>query len=286
MIRDYIDSAKPGILAGNLVSTAGGFFLASRGRIDTEALWATLAGVCLAVASACVFNNCIDRKLDGKMKRTRNRALARGALSVRAACLYATLLAIPGAALLGAAVNLLAAAIVSAGFIIYVGIYSLHLKRTSIYATLVGSLAGAAPPLAGYCAVTNRFDSAAALLLVIFIVWQLPHYYSIAIFRLDDYAAAQIPILPVRRGTAVAKRHIVVHILAFTAAALMLTVCGYTGYGYFAVTAASGLAWLFFAWSGRTAPDERLWAKRLYVCSLLAMLVLSFMMSVDYRPIL
>ncbi len=282
MIRDYIDSAKPGILAGNLASTAGGFFLASRGRINAAVLFATLTGVSLVVASACVFNNCIDRNLDGKMKRTCNRALVRGTLSVGAASLYATLLGVMGAVLLATAANILSAGVAVAGFCIYVGVYSVGLKRTSEYATLVGSLAGAAPPLAGYCAVTNRFDSGAAILLAIFILWQIPHYYSIAIFRFDDFDAAEIPMLPVKRGTAAAKKHIIAYIFVFIAAALMLTVCGYTGYGYFVVTAASGLVWLFIAWSGRKAADERLWAKRLYICSILAMLVLSLMMSIDF----
>lgn len=282
VIEDYVGSTKPGIILGNLISTAGGFFLASRGRIDAAALFATLTGVSLVVASACVFNNCIDRNLDGKMKRTCNRALVRGTLSVGAASLYATLLGVMGAVLLATAANILSAAIALAGFSIYVGVYSLGLKRTSEYATLVGSLAGAAPPLAGYCAVTNRFDSGAAILLAIFILWQIPHYYSIAIFRFDDFDAAEIPMLPVQRGTAAAKKHIIAYIFVFIAAALMLTVCGYTGYGYFAVTAASGLVWLFLAWSGRKATDERLWAKRLYICSILVMLVLSFMMSIDF----
>lgn len=283
VIKDYIDIAKPGIIAGNLVSTAGGFFLASRGRIDMTALLATLTGVCLVVASACICNNCIDRNLDRIMKRTCNRLLARGALPVRSALLYASLLGIAGVALLGAAANILSAAIVLAGFGIYVGIYSLRLKRTSVYATLVGSLAGAAPPLAGYCAVANRFDVGALILLAIFVFWQFPHYYSIAIFRFDDYAAAAIPILPVKRGTAAAKKHILAFILVFIAAALMLTFCGYTGYGYFAVTAASGLVWLSIAWSGWKTSDERLWARKLYIFSILAMLLLSFMMSVDFR---
>jgi protoheme IX farnesyltransferase len=280
--RDYIDIAKPGIIFGNLISTAGGFFLASRGRVDIAVLLATLTGVSLVVASGCVLNNWIDRNLDRMMKRTRNRVFARGALSARTACLYASLLGITGIALLGTAANMLCVAIVLAGFGIYVGIYSLHLKRTSVHATWIGSLAGAAPPLAGYCAVANRFDVGAVILLAIFILWQIPHYYAIAVFRFDDYAAAAIPILPVKQGTTAAKKHIVGYILVFIAATLMLTFCGYTGYSYFAVTAVSGLVWLFIAWSGFKTSDERLWARRVYIFSILAMCVMSFMMSIDF----
>ncbi|MDR3568278.1 MAG: heme o synthase [Syntrophobacteraceae bacterium] len=280
-IRHYVDIAKPGILSANLVSTAGGFFLASRGRVDTALLLATVTGVSLVVASACVFNNYLDRDLDKIMERTCNRVLPRGAVPARAACLYAAFLAIIGAVLLETEVNTLSLVVVSAGFIIYVGVYSLLLKRTCVYATLIGSLAGAAPPLAGYCAAANRFDLGAAILTAIFVLWQVPHYYAIGIFRCDDYAAAKIPVLPVQQGATAAKRHIVCYILLYTAAAPMLTLCGYTGYRYLAAATASGLIWLFIALSGNKTSNERLWAWKLYIFSILAMLVLSLMMSLD-----
>ncbi len=283
MLRDYLEIAKPGIIAGNLVSMAGGFFLASRGRADLPGLAATLCGICFVVASGCVFNNYIDRDLDRTMKRTCNRALARGGLPVGACLLYGGGLGIAGFSLLGFAVNFLTFSVALAGFSIYVGIYSLLLKRASVYATFVGSLAGAAPPLAGYCAAANRFDTGALLLLAIFILWQIPHYYSIAIFRFDDYCAAQIPILPVKRGIAVAQKHIAGYIIAFIVASSMLTLFGYTGLPYLAVTTLSGLAWLFTALWGCNGCKDGLWAGRLYFFSILTVLVLSFMMSVDFR---
>ena len=281
-IKDYILLAKPGIIFGNLISAAAGFFLASKGRVDGVALLATLIGISLVVASGCVFNNCVDRKIDLKMIRTRNRALAKGLISLKTAVSYATILGIAGLALLCAATNLLAVAIVLAGLVIYVGVYSLYMKRNSLYSTLIGSLAGATPPLAGYCAVTGRFDMGAVILLSIFSLWQMPHCYAIAVFRLDDYAAAAIPVLPVKQGTAVAKKHIVGYILAFMAATLMLTFGGYTGYSTFAVAIVLGLSWLYLAWSGYKASDERLWAKRLFVFSILTIFTLSVMMSIDF----
>ena len=154
--QNYLLVAKPGIVLGNLISAAAGFFLASKGRVDGVALLATLIGISLVVASGCVFNNCIDRELDRKMIRTRNRALAKGLISLKSAVSYATILGIAGMALLWAATNLLSVVITLAGLLIYVGVYSLYMKRNSVYSTLIGSLAGAAPPLAGYCAVTGR----------------------------------------------------------------------------------------------------------------------------------
>lgn len=281
-IKNYLLAAKPGIIFGNLISAAGGFFLACKGRIDGVALPATLIGISLVVASGCVFNNCVDRKIDLKMIRTRNRALARGLISLRAGLAYATILGMAGLALLWAATNLLAVGIVLAGLVIYVAVYSLYLKPNSVYGALIGSLAGATPPLAGYCAVTGRFDLGAVILLAIFCLWQMPHCYAIAVFRFDEYTAAAIPVLPVKQGTAAAKNHIVGYILAFMAATLMLTCGGYTGYRTLAVATGLGLSWLYLAWSGYKASDERLWGKKLFIFSILTIFALSFMMSIDF----
>ncbi len=281
-IKNYVLVAKPGIVLGNLISAAAGFFLASRGRVDVGTLLATLIGISLVVASGCVFNNCIDRKIDRKMIRTRNRALARGLISLKAAASYATVLSIAGITLLWTATNLLSVLIVLAGLFVYVGVYSLYMKRNSVYSALIGSLAGAAPPLAGYCAVTGRFDMGALILLAIFSLWQMPHCYAIAVFRHDDYTAAAIPVLPVKQGTAAARKHIVGYILAFMAATMLLTFGGYTGYTTFVVATVLGLCWLYIARLGYKASDERLWGKQLYIFSILTIFVLSVMMSIDF----
>jgi protoheme IX farnesyltransferase len=281
-IKKFCLVAKPGIIFGNLITAAGGFFLASKGRIEIALLLPTTIGISLIVASACVFNNFADRKIDRKMARTRNRVLAKRLMSPKVAIFYAALLGIAGTTLIWAATNFLTLAIVLAGFAVYVGVYSLYLKRNSIYGTLIGSLAGATPPLAGYCAVNNRLDMEALILLVIFSLWQIPHSYAIAIYRFDDYAAAVIPVLPVKQGRPTAKKHIIGYILAFTGATLMLTLGGFTGYSYFAVAAGLGTFWLYMAWSGQKASNDRLWAKRLFVFSIVNIVLLCVMMSIDY----
>ncbi|MGW8160908.1 MAG: heme o synthase [Desulfobulbales bacterium] len=285
MIRKYILVTKPGIIIGNLISVAGGFFLASRSHVNNAVLLGTMIGVSLVVASACVFNNCFDRNMDSKMVRTRNRVLARGLMTPQTAVLYASLLGAAGTAFLWAATNMLCVAIVLIGFTIYAGVYSLYLKRNSAYATLIGSLAGAAPPLAGYCAVTNRFDTGALILLSIFSLWQIPHSYAISIYRFQDFAAAAIPAMPIKKGIPSVKKHIFWYILAFMAASLMLTMGGYTGYSYLAVAAVMGFFWLHMAWTGFKASDNRIWARKLFVFSILIITVLNIMMSIDVtRP--
>jgi heme o synthase len=281
LIKNYLRVAKPGIVFGNLITAAGGFFLAARGQIDFGLLLPVVGGISLVVASGCVFNNLIDRSLDRKMVRTRNRVLARRLISPKTAVCYAALLGIGGTVLIQAAANMLSVAIVLTGFAVYVGVYSLYLKRHSVYGTLIGSLAGAAPPLAGYCAVSGRFDMGALILLAIFSLWQMPHCYTIAIYRRDDYAAAQIPVLSLSHSTAGVKKHILGYLLAFMAASLMLTFGGYTGYSYLVVAIVVGLSLLYLAWSGNKTADDRRWARKLFVFSILTIFALCVMMSID-----
>lgn len=282
LLKQYLNLAKPGIVFGNLISVTGGFFLASRGDANLALFLATALGVSLVIASGCVFNNYIDRDIDQKMERTRNRVLAQGLVSPAHAIVYACVLGVAGVALLYAATNTLAVMLVLMGFVVYVGLYSLWLKRGSVYGTLVGSLSGAAPPVVGYCAVSNEFDAGAAILLLIFSLWQMPHSYAIAIFRFNDYQAANIPVLPVIKGISAAKRQIVLYIAAFVVATLMLTLSGYAGYSYFVVAALSGAYWLWMGVSGYKAVDDRVWARKLFTFSIISITMLSVMMSVDF----
>jgi protoheme IX farnesyltransferase len=281
-IKNYLLITKPGIIAGNLVSVTGGFLLASQGHVDIVLLLATLLGIALVIASGCVFNNSLDRDIDQVMSRTRNRALASGLISNHSAEFYAAILGIIGISLLWAATNLLTVAIVFAGFVVYVGVYTMYLKRSSSHAALIGSIAGATPPLAGYCAVTGQFDIGALILLAIFSLWQMPHFYAIAIYRLEDYRNAAIPVLPVKRGIAVTKRHIISYIFAFIIASLALTFLGYTGYWYLTAALITGAGWLYFAFSGYRKSTERKWARKLFAYSIVIVIVTNIMISVDF----
>ena len=282
-LKHFIQITKPGIIFGNVLSVAGGFFLAAKGHVDVGLFLAAVIGTSLVVASGCVFNNCIDRDIDVKMERTKNRVLVQGLVSLELALIFASVLGVAGVGLLYTKANPLAALFAVIGFVIYVGFYSLYLKRKSVHGTLVGSLSGAMPPVIGYVAVSNSFDLAALTLLVMFSLWQMPHSYAIAIFRFNDYLAASIPVLPVKRGIVVAKRHILIYTLAFLLATLMLTVGGYAGLSYMVVAAVMGMYWLYMAWSGYKAVDDRVWARKLFVFSIFTITALSVMMSLDFQ---
>lgn len=280
-IKDWITVIKPMIVLGNMMTATAGYLLASRGQVDPVKLWEAVTGIALMVAAACVVNNYIDKDLDRKMVRTRHRVLAERRLPALFVIGYAAVLAMAGLILMQIGANLLALSMVLAGWFVYVGLYSICLKPRSVHATWIGSLAGAAPPMAGYCAAGNCFDSGALLLLLIFCFWQVPHSYAIAVFRSDDYHAARIPALPIKLGLQTAKRHIMAFIAAFTVATALLTVTGYTGYLFLAATCAMGLIWLLVARQGFTIHDCKAWGERLFIYSILELVVLSAMLSIE-----
>lgn len=280
MIRTYYLLTKPGIIMGNLITTVSGFALASRGHFDGWLFLATLIGLGCVIASACVFNNYIDRDLDRKMARTKHRALAQGLISGQSAIYFAIVLGCIGFTTLILYTNLLSVCVASIGFMIYVGLYSFWKSRTS-YATIVGSISGAIPPVVGYCSVSHQFDMGAALLFMILVLWQMPHFYSIAIYRLTDYSAASIPILPQQKGNFITKVHMLLYIIAFIVATLMLIVFGYTGDAYLITAVILGLSWLYLCIRGFKSSDDQLWARNMFRLSLVIITLLSLMISID-----
>ena len=278
-LHAYYWLAKPGIVYGNSITVVAGFLLASRGQVDLGQLLATLVGIALVIASACVVNNYIDRDIDALMSRTKWRALAKGTVSGRSAMVYAAVLGLAGVGILMLWVNALTWAVGLIAFIDYVILYGVA-KRRSVHGTLVGSISGAAPIVAGYVAVTDRLDLGALLLFAILTLWQMPHFYAIAIYRLKDYQAAGIPVLPAKAGLHHTKVQIVAYIAAFILAALALTIFGYAGLTYAVVMAGVGLMWLYRGWLGFTAADDTRWARAIFKFSLVVLLVFSMMISV------
>lgn len=280
MIKTYYLLTKPGIIMGNLITTASAFVLASGGHFDIRLFFSTVIGLFFVIASACVFNNFIDREADRKMARTKNRALAKGSISTRNALLFAIFLGVIGIAVLAFTTNFLAVWAALAGFFVYVVLYSFWKYRTT-YATLVGSISGAVPPVVGYCAASNRFDAGAVLLFMILVLWQMPHFYAIALYRFDEYTAASIPVLPVKKGIYNTKIQILLYIIAFLIAAVLLTVFGYTGNAYLGVATVLGLAWLGLSIAGFKSDNDRVWARNMFRFSLVVIMALSIMISLD-----
>lgn len=279
MINYYL-LTKPKIVLGNLVTVAAGFLLASKGDIKPWLFFATLIGIALIMASACIFNNYIDRQIDRKMKRTKNRPLALGLISVRNAIILGGVIGFIGFADLYLYSNLLTVFVAAIGFFVYVVLYSSWKSRT-IHGTAIGSIAGAVPPVIGYCAVSNQFDVGALVLFLMMVLWQMPHFFSIAVYHFDDYLAAKIPVLPIEKGIHQTKLHMILYIPAFIAVSALLTFFGYTGYIYLYVTLFVGFIWLALCFKGFTSKNDRRWAQHMFRISLLTITAICFIIPFD-----
>ncbi len=281
MLKKYYLLTKPGIIRGNLMTAAAGFFLASKGDVNVKNLIELLLGIALIIASACVFNNYLDRDIDKKMARTKNRALVTGEITVHSAILFACAMGIGGFMVLAIYTNLLTVIIGVIGIFSYVILYGYY-KRRSVHGTLIGSISGSTSLVAGYCAVTERFDMLALLLFVIMAVWQMPHFYAIGVYKRDDYAKADLPILPVIKGIATAKKHILAYIILFIIIVSIPTLWHYTGYSYLIVMLIVSGLWLRTALSGFTQKDAIKYGHQVFGYSLITLLVFSLMISIDH----
>ncbi len=287
MIKIWFSLIKPSIIFGNLITAAGGFFLASHGHLDPLTCFAMLIGIALVMASGCVFNNYIDQDIDALMERTKNRALVQGQISSHAALSYAFILGSLGFTILLLHTNIWTTGIAAFAFCMYVIAYSLWFKRHSVWGTLIGGFSGAAPPLIGYSAARHHIDLGAMILFIMLLLWQMPHAYSLAIFRAKDYTKAAIPLLPLTQGIPVGKIHILIYIFGFICASSLLTLFGYTHYLYLISTLGMGAWWLIIAYSGFSITSHQqdalcAWGKKVFSFSIMTIIVLSLMMAIDF----
>lgn len=279
-IKAYYRLTKPGIIYGNTIAGIAGFLFASQGMISWMKLAAFMVGLALVIACACVLNNIIDRKIDRKMKRTKKRAMVTGEIGKASAYTYAAVLGSVGFSLLLLFTNWLAALLGAIALVFYVVIYGIA-KRKTEYGTLVGTIPGAIPPIAGYAAVTGQFDIASGLIFVAMVMWQMAHFYSIAIFRAKDYAAAGVPVWAVKRGVASTRRQILGFVILFIIASLSLSIFGYTGIVYAFVMAFVGVLWLMRAVQGLRAEEGGAWAGKMFSFSLIVLLTFCGALAVD-----
>jgi len=274
MLRGYYELTKPGIVYGNLLSTLAAFLYASRFSFPPALLVAVLGGLGLVIASACVFNNFFDRDIDRQMARTSGRALARGEIESAAALTYGIILGIAGIAILFVWVNVLSAALALCGFAVYVFVYTFA-KRHTHWGTMIGSISGSVPVVVGYSAVRDTLDMQALILFIVLVLWQMPHFYAIALYRLDEYATAKIPVLPIRRGMRATKQRVLAYIVAFTVVSCSLFAIGTEGYVYLTVMIAVGCAWFWRSLQEFSAPDNARAGRSVFLFSLIVLVVFS-----------
>jgi heme o synthase len=283
MSQHYYAALKPERTYANVMTTGAGFLFASRWQVDWMLLLATLLGTTLVVMSACAVNNCTDRGIDARMPRTDKRATVSGAIPLVRLAILAAILGVAGFAVLAIWVNWLTVALGLLGYVDYVVLYA-WAKRTTPWSTLVGTVSGAVPLVAGYVAVSDHFNATALALGLVMVCWQMPHFYAISIFRLKDYRAGGIPVWPVRYGIRQTQAWILGYTVLYLAAVMLLSVVGSAGVTFAGAMGVLGLYWVWLGVKGfRTLQPEK-WARGMFGFSLLVLLV--FCLGVASIPLL
>ena len=221
--RDYLELCKPKVVALMLLTSLIGMLLAVPGMVPVGILFWGNLGIALCAGSAAAVNHLVDRQIDQKMQRTLNRPIAKGRLEPIKAIIFAFVIGVLGMVVLLVFVNALTAWLTLASLVGYALIYTMFLKRATPQNIVIGGLAGAAPPLLGWVAVTNSIDGHGLLLVLIIFAWTPPHFWALAVHRKDDYAKADIPMLPVTHGVHYTK----IHIVLYTIIMILVTVLPY-----------------------------------------------------------
>ncbi len=250
-----------------LFTVVVGMLLATRGRPPWQVLVFGSLGIALVAGAAAAINHLVDRRIDALMARTRGRPLPRGAVRAAQVGAFAATLGLAGMWLLLAFTNPLCAVLTLASLVGYAVIYSIFLKRATPQNIVIGGAAGAAPPLLGWVAVTgqlrqfveqhlNQLDPGALLLFLIILVWTPPHFWALAIHRRDDYARAEVPMLPVTHGVAFTSGRILLYAVALFGVTLVPFLIGMSGALYLAGALLLGGRFVWLTW--RLRRDERL----------------------------
>lgn len=245
--RDYLELTKPKVVALITFTAMVGMLLATSTSVPWDVLLLGSLGIALSAGSAAVINHLVDRRIDAIMTRTCQRPLARGQLDGRQASLFAICLGALGLSLLAVFANFLTASLTFASLFGYAVIYTMFLKRATPQNIVIGGAAGAAPPVLGWTAVTGQVDSQALLLFLIIFVWTPPHFWALAIHRRQEYAQADIPMLPVTHGVAFTRLHILLYTVMLFLVTLLPFLIGMSDWLYLLGAVILGSGFLYYA---------------------------------------
>jgi protoheme IX farnesyltransferase len=233
--RDYLELTKPRVVALIMLTAIIGTLLATPGLPPLDALIFGNVGIALAAASAAAVNHLLDRRIDARMARTRRRPLPTGHVTPARALSFALILGVSSMLILVAFVNLLTAVLTFCSLIVYAVIYTVWLKRATPQNIVIGGAAGAAPPVLGWIAVTNHIDYQPLLLFLIIFAWTPPHFWALAIARRNDYAKADIPMLPVTHGVEFTRLHVLLYTVILCLVTLLPYLTGMSGLLYLGI---------------------------------------------------
>ncbi len=280
LVADYLTLTKPRVQLLLLLTTVSTMYVAGDPSLSLVLL--TCLGGSLSAGGAGAVNHYYDRDIDVQMARTASRPVPSGRVRPGAALAYGIVLQALSFVLLASAVNLLAAVLALAGFLGYVFVYTMWLKRSTPQNIVIGGAAGAVPPLVGWGAVTGTVDPTALYLFAIVFYWTPPHFWALSLLMKDEYARVGVPMMPVVHGEAETRRQIVLYTVLLVVLTMLPVVFGFFGAIYAAVALALGGAFLVLAIRLQRRADRQS-ALRTYLYSLAYLAVLFGAMVADTR---
>ncbi|PIZ04322.1 MAG: protoheme IX farnesyltransferase [Gammaproteobacteria bacterium CG_4_10_14_0_8_um_filter_38_16] len=280
-ITDYLTLCKPRVVLLMILTAMVGMCLSSAQNFSWVIFFWGNIGIALLASSAAAVNHIVDQHIDCIMLRTKNRPLVQGKVSTRNAIIFSVVLCFLGMFILIEYVNALTAMLTFLTLIGYAGIYTLYLKHKTPQNIVIGGLAGAAPPLLGWVAMTGQIDPGAIILTLIIFLWTPPHFWALAIYRVNDYANADVPMLPVTHGIAFTKLNIVLYTVMLFGMTLMPFAIGMCGLLYLIVAVALNIYFLHYAVRLKRTSDPAV-AFGLFRYSIIYLMALFMAMIVDH----
>ena len=279
--REYLELTKPRVVAMLLLTAVVGMCLSTQNALPVWTLIPALAGIGLMSAAAAAINHLVDRHIDAKMARTLRRPLPQGSLSPTRVLTFATILGLVGFVMLYAWVNPLTAWLTFASMVGYAVVYTMFLKRATPQNIVIGGLAGAAPPLLGWTAMTNEIHGFAILLVMIVFTWTPPHFWALAVHREKDYARAKVPMLPVTHGVEFTKTCIFLYTILLSVVCLLPYLVGMAGVLYLIGSTALNMIFLGYAWKLKYAPEKNT-AYSMFTFSIWHLMLMFVILLVDH----
>jgi protoheme IX farnesyltransferase len=279
--RDYYEMTKPNVVMLLLLTALVGMCLATPTWVNAGTLISGLVGIGMLSASAAVINHIVDHRIDKVMARTFNRPVAKGKVSISHATWFAGLLGVIGFVVLATFVNMLTAWLTLASLVGYAVVYTMFLKRATPQNIVIGGLAGAAPPLLGWTAVTGEVHAHALLLVLIIFTWTPPHFWALAIHREKDYAKAEIPMLPVTHGVAFTKTSVLLYTVLLGLVCLLPYLIGMSDMIYLVGSSLLNLGFLYYAVKLKFAADAQT-AMKTFRFSIIHLMVLFVILLLDH----
>jgi len=246
-LRQFLALTKPRVVSLIVFCAVIGMFLAVPGLPNPAVVFAATLGIALVAGAAAAINCLVEQKIDAKMQRTRARPLPAGELTSTQTLVFASLVGGTGLAILGGFVNALTMGLTLATFVGYAIVYTVLLKPATPQNIVIGGASGAMPPVLGWAAVTGDVSTESALLFLIIFAWTPPHFWSLALYRTEEYAKAGLPMLPVTHGKEYTRLQVLLYTMILFGASLMPFAIGMSGIPYLAAAVALGGAFLYYA---------------------------------------